>query len=84
LGDIVVTGVAHNPSQETRYFALAPRVTLRDLGRQQPEGRWTFSLVGGGSRHFWAEVTTNRKSHPGTPIPGCAAVARSFTPTGDD
>jgi hypothetical protein len=84
LGDIVVTGVARNPSRHARDFELAPRVTLPDLGLQQPEGRWTFTLPGGGSRHFWAEVTTSRKSHPGTPIPGCAAVAHSYTPTGDD
>jgi hypothetical protein len=82
LGDIVVTGTAHNPSSRTRDFSLTPHFGLRGLGEQtRDEG--SFVMPAEGSYRFWADVPTSRRSKPGGPISGCGASARSFTPSGD-
>ena len=82
LGDIVVTGTAHNPSSRARDFSLTAHFSLRGAGEQTRDGG-TFAASADGSYRFWADVTAGRHSHPGGPIARCEASARSYTPTGD-
>jgi hypothetical protein len=83
LGDIVVTGTAYNPSSRTRDFTLTLHLGLPGLADQSSDGG-SFAAPADGPYHFWADVATSRHSHPGGPITGCGASARSFTPSGHD
>ncbi len=83
LGDIVVTGTAHNPSSRTRDFSWAAHFLLPGLGEQARDGG-SLVMPAHGSTHVWADVTTSRHSKPGGHISGCGASARSFTPAGED
>ena len=83
LGDIVVTGTARNPSSRARDFELTLHLALPGLADQAADGG-SFAAPADGPYRFWADVATSRHSHPGDPITGCGASARSFTPSGDD